>query len=99
MKEVSQNFEWDPQMFVRLTKCMDEFMKNIETAPEGSIEIYPLVRRLTLDNICRAAFSFATDVQKDAFGPKPKLQIAAERSVDLLGGHWLGPLARKYLWL
>lgn len=76
---------------------MDVFMENLGTADEGSIDIYPLVRRLTLDNISRAAFSVATDVQKDAFGPTPKFQSAAERSIDLWGSLWLSTLAREYL--
>ncbi|XP_003739531.2 cytochrome P450 3A9 [Galendromus occidentalis] len=81
------------EMFTRLTKCMDVFMENLEVAPLNSIDVYPLIRRLTLDNIARAAFSVATNVQENPFGSPPKFQIAAERSIDLWGSHWLSPVA------
>ena len=83
-------------MYARLSQCMNLFMDNIEAAPGDSIDIYPLLRRLTLDNISRAAFGISTNVQKDVFGPTPKYQLAAEQAIDRWGSLWLSAVAREF---
>jgi len=61
------------------------------------VNVYAVTRRLTMDSIARGAFSIITNVQKDGFGERPKLQIAGEAAIDGLGKHWLASVIQCFL--